>query len=326
MTVICLFVHLVMMASGYIQPIHHFIDYDTTESIIDFEGAAGSRPKRCNEINLIDQEEQNVHSGSKAESLELCTFSPAFIECASPHFDEIFQCLAEPWSCIIGSDEICDGSSICLTDECECEDSGIDAELFFCADGTGCVTLYQTCDGTYDCLDKSDELVCDELEEFACWSEENATKTIKLQFSRFLICSEDKFKVAEITNRFYPFTACNSSSYCDGFDITTSKAAENTTKSECLQELDSAMVAIINGGGTIYTHNITDVCKNLTECKNSVLPLKSFCQNLRFGGDNSIQESTFSFECMMIFDQIVPWLVCDGNYDCVDQSDELIRR
>ena len=35
MTVICLLVYLVMIASGYEQPIHHFLDYKTTRGCLD---------------------------------------------------------------------------------------------------------------------------------------------------------------------------------------------------------------------------------------------------------------------------------------------------
>ena len=63
------------------------------------------------------------------------------------------------WSCALKStSEICDGFSHCLTDECGCKNSTTD--VFYCADGSGCVTWNQLCDDIQDCMDGSDECFC----------------------------------------------------------------------------------------------------------------------------------------------------------------------
>ena len=59
------------------------------------------------------------------------------------------------FSCIIDEDSFCDGYSSCLQDECGCDD-----EVFWCGDGSGCVALSQVCDSRPDCLDASDECIC----------------------------------------------------------------------------------------------------------------------------------------------------------------------
>ena len=65
------------------------------------------------------------------------------------------------WFCILSnSSDLCDGVSECLTDECGCHDSEID--VFYCADGSGCIAWSGLCDDIQDCMDGSDECFCAE--------------------------------------------------------------------------------------------------------------------------------------------------------------------
>ena len=83
------------------------------------------------------------------------------------------------WSCKLRSlDRICDGESECLTDECDCgEDS--DSDVFYCVDGSGCISWSKLCDDIQDCTDGSDECFCfghlvvfsPEVKQRACFSE-----------------------------------------------------------------------------------------------------------------------------------------------------------
>ena len=59
--------------------------------------------------------------------------------------------------CLIPDSWVCDGFSTCLTEECGCGE-----DVFVCADGSGCISLSQVCDSRADCLDASDECVCEE--------------------------------------------------------------------------------------------------------------------------------------------------------------------
>ena len=64
------------------------------------------------------------------------------------------------WSCSLYNRSLsfCNGVSECLTDECGCHDSEID--VFYCADGSGCIAWSGLCDDIQDCMDGSDECFC----------------------------------------------------------------------------------------------------------------------------------------------------------------------
>ena len=62
------------------------------------------------------------------------------------------------WSCKLSPTKLCDGVSQCLTDECRCH--GNQSDVFFCADGSGCITWDGLCNFVQDCMDGSDECFC----------------------------------------------------------------------------------------------------------------------------------------------------------------------
>ena len=61
--------------------------------------------------------------------------------------------------CIIPESDLCDDYSTCLADECNCG-----SDTFLCADGDGCISLQQVCDGRANCKDFSDECLCNDFQ------------------------------------------------------------------------------------------------------------------------------------------------------------------
>ena len=63
------------------------------------------------------------------------------------------------WFCkLISPSQICNGLSECQTDECHCDKN--QSDVFYCADGSGCITWDSICNSVTDCSDASDECFC----------------------------------------------------------------------------------------------------------------------------------------------------------------------
>ena len=85
------------------------------------------------------------------------------------------------WSCRLRRlNNICDGQSDCLTDECGCGKES-KSDVFYCVDGSGCITWNKVCDDIQDCKDGSDECFCaghlvfysQEIKQWGCFSKKH---------------------------------------------------------------------------------------------------------------------------------------------------------
>ncbi|KAL5271104.1 hypothetical protein ACHWQZ_G001679 [Mnemiopsis leidyi] len=260
--------------------------------------------------------------------LNTCRFQPSLNTCfnlsLSSH-DSLPECLSDSWHCIIPKFEVCSGRSICLSDECLCAETG--TELFFCGDGQGCLTLNLVCDGKYDCLDRSDELLCDEVVNLTCsnsglkiWRSD-----ITISISRFIPCSNSWIS-SETYASLYPFTDCDLS-FCNDIDIANSKIAGYEKFEDCLNILSLTSLEATDDLEKWLNLNLSSVC--LDACKDSAS--KEVCQKIVSGKEVVTPGRNFEFRCptnkineTQNDEQYLDMKsVCDGIFDCADKADEL---
>ena len=92
-----------------------------------------------------------------------CRFTPNVLGGFCALYKSISKCCSRQWFCGPLTILKCNGYSECVHDECSCSN----VDVFYCADGRGCVTFRQTCDMIPNCLDGSDERVCPNLQYMA---------------------------------------------------------------------------------------------------------------------------------------------------------------
>ena len=78
---------------------------------------------------------------------------------------------SDAWTCIIPASFQCDGVSSCLTDECSCSTNSTSRDAFYCIEQPGCIPFHQLCDSKADCLDTSDECLCQGFVNVVCANE-----------------------------------------------------------------------------------------------------------------------------------------------------------
>ena len=251
------------------------------------------------------------------EGMYMCQFSPSLENCLEDQPGSLKECRSDEWFCEIRDKERCDGISICLFDECNCPVTDVD--IFFCSDGKGCIDMKLICDGRYDCLDKSDEMVCDELVQFSCQLQKHystnrvTNKTFSL--SKLLLCSE----TSTWFNDQHLFTNCDKSS-CNNSKYSVSKTAEIKNGENCFYNMLDIVEEMVDEFMR-STVNFTEICLN--HCNN--LLSAETCSH--FSGNVSYEPGQlFAFHCVAPeggLQEIAPPMVCNGVVDCSDQSDEL---
>ena len=240
-----------------------------------------------------------------------CSFN---IDAAQQQVEDLFPNGALPaninardisWSCrLAGSSQICNGISQCLTDECGCINSTSD--VFYCADGSGCVTWDKLCDDTQDCKDGSDECSCANhlvfyspvIEQWVCFSQEHYCKR----------------SMADTIYLFNNTPEILKNINCD-LEQDEVESRPNPIKS-CFEEAIDLLMEPVE--------NIVEFCRsNCSHIENFKDGWGKFCNHI-VGG---IDSYPFSFVCNVSADynsgQNYPLEnVCDGKTDCSNGADE----
>ncbi|KAL5269382.1 hypothetical protein ACHWQZ_G003018 [Mnemiopsis leidyi] len=210
------------------------------------------------------------------------------------------------WSCSLShKSEICDGVSQCLTDECHC--SGNDTELFFCADGLGCISWDRLCDGKQDCMDGSDECFCTGVGIFH--SEEIEGRLCMPEYEEDY-CG---FGMVWYTN----FTAKEGRCDDHGYGPAQEHSVDMNPIETCLMEVFHEFYYIFYNSPT----RLVEYCQtNCSYVENFDDGWIRYCDHIVKG-----YLIDFEFQCdvqQTSFERYHVSKICDGVFDCTNQLDE----
>ena len=211
------------------------------------------------------------------------------------------------WTCKLNSTNFCDGFSDCLTDECGCH--GNQTDVFYCADGSGCITWDKICDDIQDCLDGSDECSCPGHVVFStsgnkvkkvCMSEESYchTKTYLQQMNMTPEILDDEigceaYNKHHEASKFSPLETCLFEAWDEGF-MPYFRASAEAVREYCSE--NCSHVAGFNDGWKTYCDRI-DV--------GSVTFFEFLCSKNDYREYYDISS------------------ICDGELDCSNHADEM---
>ena len=223
------------------------------------------------------------------------------------------------WFCEVEHYLVCDGTSECLADECECgringENS---TDIFYCTDSFGCLTFDKLCNGVNDCKDGSDERYCADLLHMDCPGLGN----IPISISYFDYCLNDNEKIKRKGMCTKPVEEVNCSHV---FEENQRLINAETPLRSCLRN-SKVVENVIASGFDIADDFLSNYCK--TNCSQTDGFIKDgwirFCDFISTG----IQEPLFFvFSCdktpysgiSILFEGI-----CDGNVECSNMADEI---
>ena len=239
------------------------------------------------------------------------------------------------WQCIIGRQMHCDGLSMCLTDECQCAD----IDVFYCADGVGCIAHANLCDGREDCRDGSDECMCDDVIQCTVHDHTYCVPRIKYCIHREKIYSNCVPKTRQVDcsgqlnlektkNGNNPMLQCATDFFDTRNKITTTTFTNfDGFEQFCLQNCDPAWIqfcgilrfekffgfylqCLLPIEGQQYILRLNNLCDGVIDCKNGLdelgCPGRYYCK----------PENNSNLEWIAAEKQ------CDNKKDCSNGKDE----
>ena len=249
-------------------------------------GSNTSKKKRNKNRNKKKPEEEEEEEKEVKEDYHQCSY---------------LNSRSLPQTCYLSPDLVCDGISACSDDECGCH-----GDVFYCSDGNGCVVMEQVCDGHADCLDQSDECVCES----------------------YLRCE---------TDRVFPMCkrAEERSEKCAGAQVVTTTNTDTQNSQSLLQCFNqfkrSSLKWNIKNVNNIRDSPLFDTKtarKTLrTACKAECQPIDNHCDQVNWNQvrvDLKTRSLSINYTCGD--GTTLPLSpdrdVCDGYNDCPDSSDE----
>ena len=265
---------------------------------------------------LLHPEFSNISDTSACEFhfdllsyLSLYPNSVITIEASSEWLDFRWYCELDFYS----SQYTCDGISRCLSDECNCESQ--DKSVFYCQDKSGCISLTQTCDGSHDCKDGSDECICE--------------GNIRLK------CSDLAFGDYCVSSEWYCYQIRSESVDKKFRDILTSCSEETGIVVEC-DNMSNSPVRDVSNPVTECLHNNFDVMRNSfgytseilqTYCRQNCSMFynghdwTTFCKNVVY---DYVPNFLITFKCNETDESLFFLnIICDEKVDCINGVDEI---
>ena len=195
-----------------------------------------------------------------------------------------------PWKCLMEESYVCDGLSMCLSDECGCKD----VDVFYCADSAGCISHANVCDGIEDCRDGSDECMCDDV--------------IHCTFKDHTYC---------IPRR----------EYCI-YRTTTHRSCVTKHAVDCLDEKEDQINAVYQCVDNFVAENTENSSHNFAEfCeKNCHFKMSKLCQHLvqpSLSNFMALGLLCSSLDGNNKGETLAKYQICDGIADCTFGTDEI---